>query len=216
MFTGLVEELGQLLSVEKQDDAAQVAVAAPLTAASVHPGDSVALDGVCLTVVSAQDGQFTADVMPQTLAVSTLGHLNAGATVNLERAATPTTQLGGHLVQGHVDAVAALLVRRPGARWETLRFSLPPQLAPFVVPHGSIAVDGVSLTVASMGGRWFDVSLVPTTRSCTGLGRKPVGAAVNLEVDVLSKYTLRHLQHYLDHHSLLSSLSSASVRQGVW
>ncbi|MFE9500617.1 riboflavin synthase [Streptomyces collinus] len=203
MFTGLVEELGKIESFTRQGGAARVTVVAPQVTGRVCIGDSVAVDGVCLTVTTVEGDQFTADVMPQTLTLSTLGGLSAGCVVNVERAITPTRQLGGHLVQGHVDAVGLLLARRPGDQCEVLRISLPPQLAMYVVPQGPIAVDGVSLTVVGVGGRWFDVSLIPTTLRDTGLGAKPTGAAVNLEADVLSKYMYRHLQHYLSHHPLL-------------
>ncbi|WP_435279791.1 riboflavin synthase [Streptomyces sp. 1222.5] len=211
MFTGLIEELGRVQSLTKQDRAAQITVFAPQTAGCVHPGDSVAIDGVCLTVTTAESGQFTADIMPQTLTVSTLGGLSAGAVINVERAVTPTTHLGGHLVQGHVDAVGLLLARRAGSQCEVLRFSLPPELATYVVPQGSIAVDGVSLTVVSVGVRWFEVSLIPTTLSCSGLGTKAPGSKVNLEADVFSKYLYRHLKYYLDHNPLLPSSIPRSV-----
>ena len=151
-------------------------------------GDSIAVNGVCLTVVAVDDSVFTADVMKETLDRSSLGTLTEGDQVNLERAATLATRLGGHLVQGHVDGVGTLLERRPDEHWQEVRFGLPRALTRYVVEKGSIAVDGVSLTVAAVGDDWFEVSLIPTTLARTTLGRKQWGAAVNLEVDVIAKH----------------------------
>lgn len=187
MFTGIVEELGELA----QAGEGTLTVRAPLVSADVRHGDSIAVNGVCLTVAATDGDTFTADVMAETRRRSTLGELPAGALVNLERAATLASRLGGHLVQGHVDGVGALLTRSPGAAWEDVRVSLPPELARYVVEKGSVAVDGVSLTVVAVGADWFEVSLIPTTLQCTTLGARQSGEPVNLEVDVIAKHVER-------------------------
>jgi len=185
MFTGIVEELGELVARE----GTVVTIRGPRVAAGLVPGESIAVNGVCLTVTSVRpDGSFTSDVMQETFDRTTLGTLQAGQQVNLERAATLATRLGGHLVQGHVDGVGTVLSRVPGPAWETVRFALPPGLARYVVEKGSIAVDGVSLTVTGVGDEWFEVGLIPTTLRLTTLGSKSVGELVNLEVDVIAKY----------------------------
>jgi riboflavin synthase len=189
MFTGIVEELGELV----RRDAGRVTVRGPVVAADVRPGDSVAVNGVCLTVVSLTGDRFEADVMRETLERSTLGTLMPGEPVNLERAATPATRLGGHLVQGHVDGVGTIVARTPGGSWEDVRVAVPPGLARYVVEKGSVCVDGVSLTVVAATDEWFDVSLIPTTLRVTTLGRRGVGGLVNLEVDVIAKYVERLL-----------------------
>lgn len=188
MFTGIVEELGTVVSIEEHGDAARIAVRGPLVVKDARHGDSIAVNGVCLTVVTVEEDTFTADVMRETLVRTCLGELRAGDPVNLERAATLGTRLGGHLVQGHVDAVGTVLAREPGERWEIVRLSLPPVLARYVVEKGSITVDGVSLTVAAVDDNTFEVSLIPTTLALTTLGHKGIGAPVNLEVDVIAKY----------------------------
>ncbi|RKN35207.1 riboflavin synthase [Micromonospora musae] len=194
MFTGIVEELGEVLAVTATAaDSALVALRGPLVTADARHGDSIAVNGVCLTVVDVDAGVFTADVMGETLRRSALGALRPGAPVNLERAATLGSRLGGHLVQGHVDGVGELLSREPAEQWETLRFRLPAQLSRYVVEKGSITVDGVSLTVAGVGPDWFSVGLIPTTLKLTTLGVRGVGDPVNLEVDVLAKYVERLL-----------------------
>jgi riboflavin synthase len=194
MFTGIVEELGELVRwSDTAGDSALVAVRGPVVAADVRHGDSIAVDGVCLTVVGVEGDVFTADVMGETLRRSSLGALSPGDPVNLERAATLQTRLGGHLVQGHVDGVATLLRRQPSAQWELVRFGLPEGLARYVVEKGSITVDGVSLTVAGVGPDWFEVGLIPTTLKLTTLGHKAAGDPVNLEVDVVAKYVERLL-----------------------
>ncbi|TMM37260.1 MAG: riboflavin synthase [Actinobacteria bacterium] len=188
MFTGIVEELGTVAAVEDLGDAALLRVTGPLVAGDARPGDSIAVNGVCLTVVSVDGDAFTADVMKETLDRSALGTLAEGDPVNLERAATLTTRLGGHLVQGHVDGVGTVLGRQPAQHWETVTIGLPPGLDRYVVEKGSITVDGVSLTVAAIDGDEIAVSLIPTTLALTTLGRKGPGAPVNLEVDVIAKY----------------------------
>lgn len=193
MFTGIVEELGEVAALEwPAPDAARLTVHGPLVTADARTGDSIAVNGVCLTVVDSTDGAFTADVMAETLAKTALRALRPGARVNLERAVTPSTRLGGHIVQGHVDGVGEVLQRIPGSLWEVVRFRLPTDLRRYLVPKGSITVDGVSLTVVELGeddeGHWFSVSLIPTTLRDTTLGSREAGAPVNLEVDVTAKY----------------------------
>ncbi|RLP84888.1 MULTISPECIES: riboflavin synthase [unclassified Micromonospora] len=194
MFTGIVEELGEVVRVTATaGDSALVAVRGPLVTSDARHGDSIAVNGVCLTVVEAADGVFTADVMGETLRRSALGALRPGDPVNLERAAALGSRLGGHLVQGHVDGVGELISREPAEQWETVRFRLPAALARYVVEKGSITIDGVSLTVAEVGADQFSVGLIPTTLKLTTLGAKGVGDPVNLEVDVLAKYVERLL-----------------------
>ncbi|MCU0266158.1 MAG: riboflavin synthase [Actinomycetia bacterium] len=193
MFTGIVEELGDVVAVEQLADAARLTVRGPEVSADARHGDSIAVNGVCLTVVTTADGTFTADVMRETLQRTGLGALRPGDPVNLERPLTLSARLGGHLVQGHVDGTGTVLQRTPGEHWEVVRVALPAELARYVVPKGSIAVDGVSLTVVEAGPDWFTVSLIPTTLALTTLGRAAPGTTVNLEVDVLAKYVERLL-----------------------
>ena len=193
MFTGIVEELGTVVAVESLSDAARLTVRGPVVTADAHHGDSIAVNGVCLTVVTLADQTFTADVMNETLSRSSLGSLRPGSPVNLERPVTLSARLGGHLVQGHVDGVAQIVAREPGEHWEVVRIELPDPLARYVVEKGSITVDGVSLTVAALDFATFDVSLIPTTLDLTTLGRKRPGDVVNLEVDVVAKSVERLL-----------------------
>ena len=197
MFTGIVEELGMVTDVhwlaEGADSAARLTVAGNLVMADAAPGDSIAVSGVCLTVVDVSAGCFTADVMRETLMRTTLAEAIVGTPVNLERAATLQTRLGGHLVQGHVDAVGSILDRATTPQWDVVTIALPDQLARYVVEKGSIAVDGVSLTTVEAGLTSFTVSLIPTTLQRTTLGAKAVGDLVNLEVDVMAKYAERLL-----------------------
>ncbi len=188
MFTGIVEELGALQRRDDLPGAARLTVRADVVVTDARPGDSVAVNGVCLTVVQADGDGFTADVMQETLDHSGLGGLAVGDPVNLERAVTAHTRLGGHLVQGHVDGTATVLSRSPDEHWDVVRCSLPAQLARYVVHKGSITVDGVSLTVSALGPDWFEVSLIPTTLERTTLGSRRLGDSVNLEVDVIAKY----------------------------
>ena len=188
MFTGIVEELGEVTGVEEQTDAARLTIRGPQVVAGARHGDSIAVNGVCLTVVETDGTSFTADVMAETLARSSLGALRAGSRVNLERPVTLADRLGGHLVQGHVDGTGVILARTPAEHWELVRVSLPDGLARYVVEKGSITVDGVSLTVVEVGADWFTVSLIPTTLELTTLGRKGPGDPVNLEVDIVAKY----------------------------
>jgi riboflavin synthase len=194
MFTGIIEELGEVVRLaEAGDDSAVLAVRGPLVTSDARHGDSISVNGVCLTVIDNVDGVFTADVMGETLRRSSLGALTEGSPVNLERAAALGSRLGGHLVQGHVDGVAEIIGREPGAQWEVVRFSLPPALAKYVVEKGSITVDGTSLTVMAVDDESFSVGLIPTTSKNTVLGSKNVGDPVNLEVDVIAKYVEKML-----------------------
>jgi riboflavin synthase len=190
MFTGIVEQLGEVVRLDRHGGGGVLVVHCPPVATGSTAGDSIAVDGVCLTVVEVADGTFSADVMKETLARTTLDTLGAGDAVNLERAATPATRLGGHVVQGHVDGVGSVVSRVPGDRWEDVTVALPPDLARYVVEKGSIAVDGVSLTVVAVTGApaACTVSLIPTTLARTTLGRRRTGDPVNIEVDVIAKY----------------------------
>lgn len=196
MFTGIVEELGELVGREELADAARLVIAGPTVTSDARHGDSIAVNGVCLTVVEVlPGGRFSADVMRETLDRSSLDKLQVGGRVNLERAAALGSRLGGHIVQGHVDGTGTVVARTPGQHWEVVRIALPAALARYVVEKGSITVDGTSLTVSALGRDpdFFEVSLIPTTLELTTLGRAPVGTVVNLEVDVIAKYVERLL-----------------------
>jgi riboflavin synthase len=194
VFTGIVEELGTVVSIEPLSDAARLRVRGPLVTSDAVHGASIAVNGVCLTVVDHGDGEFTADVMRETLHRSSLGALTAGSRVNLERPVTLAARLGGHLVQGHVDGTGTIAERIPGEHWEIVRVALPDDLGRYVVEKGSITVDGVSLTVVEAARDSFTVSLIPTTLELTTLGHKNVGDPVNLEVDIVAKYVERMLE----------------------
>ncbi|AWN26149.1 riboflavin synthase [Streptomyces sp. NEAU-S7GS2] len=193
MFTGIVEELGEVVAVEDLADASRFRLRGPVVTEDAKHGDSIAVNGVCLTVVETADGEFTADVMAETLNRSSLGALAAGSRVNLERPMALGGRLGGHLVQGHVDGTGTILERTPGEHWEIVKIALPAALSRYVVEKGSITVDGVSLTVVDAGDDYFTISLIPTTLALTTLGIKKAGDPVNLEVDVLAKYVERLL-----------------------
>jgi riboflavin synthase len=195
MFTGIVEELGEVTGRDVLADAARLTIRGPVVTVDAGHGDSIAVNGVCLTVAELLgDGQFTADVMGETLNRSNLGELQVGSRVNLERAAAVNSRLGGHIVQGHVDGTGRVVARAPSEHWEVVRIEVPAAVARYVVEKGSITVDGISLTVSGLGSEprdWFEVSLIPTTRELTTLGGAPVGTPVNLEVDVIAKYVER-------------------------
>jgi riboflavin synthase len=197
MFTGIVEELGEVTGRDALPDAARLIIRGPIVTADAGHGDSIAVNGVCLTVSEVlPDGQFKADVMGETLDRSSLGELRVGSRVNLERAAALNSRLGGHIVQGHVDGTGQVVSRTPSEHWEVVRIEMPQAVARYVVEKGSITVDGISLTVSALGAEprdWFEVSLIPTTRELTTLGSAPVGTQVNLEVDVIAKYVERLL-----------------------
>jgi riboflavin synthase len=188
VFTGIVEELGEVVALEQGQDLARLTVRGPLITSGAAAGDSVAVNGVCVTVTSTSDGTFSADLMGETLSRSGLGGLATGAVVNLERPMRLDGRLGGHLVQGHVDGTGVILERRPSQDWDVVRISVPPHLARYIAEKGSIAVDGVSLTISAMGPDWIEVSLIPQTLLRTTLGHRQPGDAVNLEADVIAKY----------------------------
>ena len=188
MFTGIVEELGEVVGLDDLGDAARLTVRGPEVTSDVANGDSIAVNGVCLTVTSSDGDTFTADVMRETLTRSSLAAAVPGTPVNLERSVRLADRLGGHLVQGHVDGVGVVVSRSPGEHWDVVRVTVPPGLDRYVVEKGSIAVDGISLTVTAVTGDWFEVSLIPETLKRTTLGHKQPGETVNLEVDVIAKY----------------------------
>jgi riboflavin synthase len=198
MFTGIIEELGRIERIEHSADAARLTIRGPLAVTGAAHGDSIAVSGVCLTVVDQTPDSFTADVMEQTLRMSTLDGAVVGTAVNLERAAQVGDRLGGHIVQGHIDGTSTLLAVTPGDAWRVLRFSLDSALARLVVDKGSIAIDGVSLTVSSISDaaeaeQWFEVSLIPETLTATTLGERTVGDAVNIETDIVARHVERIL-----------------------
>lgn len=192
MFTGIIEELGTIEAIESQGDAVQLRVRGPLAVSDAAPGDSIAVDGVCLTVVTHDAAGFTADVMQETLDKTTLGGHKPGTRVNLERAVTAQKRLGGHIVQGHVDGVGTVVRREPSEHWELVTIAIPAGFERYLVDKGSVTIDGISLTVVRVDddGR-FTVSLIPETLARTTLGFKEPGATVNLEVDVIAKYVER-------------------------
>ena len=188
MFTGIVEELGEVTGWQDLPDAARITVRGPLVTSDAGHGDSICVSGVCLTVVDNVDGAFTADVMRETLKRSSLGALSVGSPVNLERAVRLQDRLGGHLVQGHVDGTGEIVSKSPSEHWTVVRVSVPLELDRYVVEKGSITLDGVSLTVMAVQPGWLEVSLIPTTLALTTLGAKQPGEPVNLEVDITAKY----------------------------
>lgn len=195
MFTGIVEELGEVVRLERGRESARLTIRGPHVVADAGPGASIAVNGVCLTVVEHDADGFTADVMLETLRRTALDDLAPGVPVNLERPLAADGRLGGHIVQGHIDGTGTVRERTPGDRWEVVRIAVPPELGRYLVEKGSVAVDGVSLTVASVsdgpGEVGFTVSLIPETLTRTTLGRRGIGEAVNVEVDVLAKYVER-------------------------
>ncbi|WP_353110461.1 riboflavin synthase [Gordonia sp. (in: high G+C Gram-positive bacteria)] len=196
MFTGIVEERGEIIGREDLAEAARFRIRGPLVTSDASFGDSIAVNGVCLTVVELDDGAFTVDVMAETLRRSSLDNLGPGATVNLERAMAAGGRFGGHIVQGHVDGVGTVVSVSPSENWTVVRIAVPADLSRYVVEKGSITIDGISLTVSSIGrdddrGDWLEVSLIPTTLSETTLGITATDARVNLEVDVIAKYVER-------------------------
>jgi len=198
MFTGIVEEIGTVTRIEPSGDGVRLTVHAPVAVSDAGHGDSIAVSGVCLTVVDQGADWFTADVMRQTLDVTSVGAAGTGTAVNIERATAAHGRLGGHIVQGHVDGTGTVREIRPGAQWQVLRVSLPADLAPLVVDKGSIAVDGVSLTVSAVSDAaadepWFEISLIPETLAATTLGARTVGDRVNLETDILARHVQRLL-----------------------
>lgn len=194
MFTGIVEELGVVKSIEKQNDALRITVEGPLVVSDIKRGDSIAVSGTCLTAVEHDNASFTADVMLETLKRTSLDGIKVGDPVNLERAMTAATRFGGHVVQGHVDGVGAIISREPSENWEWLRIRIPAELMKYVVLKGSITIDGVSLTVNEVGEDFIGLSLIPETLEKTTLGSKAIGAKVNIEADVMAKHIERLLE----------------------
>lgn len=198
MFTGLIEEQGRISAIEKLPDAIKITVHGDEVLKGVKRGDSIAVSGVCLTVIDHSDDYFTADVMEQTLAMSTMRSISEGTAVNLERAALAGDRLGGHIVQGHVDGTAQVVAITPSDDWTVIRFDISRELAPLLVNKGSVTVDGVSLTVSNISDatedpQWFEVSLIPETLSVTTLGHRHVGDVVNIETDILARQVARML-----------------------
>ncbi|MGV1033927.1 MAG: riboflavin synthase [Microbacteriaceae bacterium] len=198
MFTGLIEEIGEITAIEPLGDSLRLTVHGPVVVSDATHGASIAVSGVCLTVIEQTHDSFTADVMAQSIAMSTLGTARVGTKVNLERAAQLHDRLGGHIVQGHVDGTGEILEVRPAEQWRVLRVRVPDELAPLMVNKGSITIDGVSLTLSDIGyehgGHWVEVSLIPETLEATTLGERVVGDRVNLETDVLARHVQRLLQ----------------------
>ncbi|MBA8817477.1 riboflavin synthase [Microbacterium halimionae] len=198
MFTGIIEEIGSVTAVESSGDGVRLTVRAPLAVSDASHGDSIAVSGVCLTVIEQGADWFTADVMRQTLDMSTLAGIAPGAEVNIERATAAHGRLGGHIVQGHIDGTGTVSDVRPGDKWQVVRIELPRALAALIVDKGSISVDGVSLTVSSVSAateetQWFEISLIPETLTATTLGSRAIGEAVNLETDILARHVQRLL-----------------------
>lgn len=198
MFTGLIEEIGEIVSVEPTNDGVRLTVSAKTALEGAGHGDSISVSGVCLTVIDQSTDTFTADVMGQTLIMSTLSDVAGGRKVNLERAAELGSRLGGHIVQGHVDGTASVVDVRQSGDWRVIRFALERELAPLLVDKGSITVDGTSLTVSAVSSveeadQWFEVSLIPETLTATTLGERIVGDRVNIETDIVARHVARML-----------------------
>lgn len=202
MFTGIIEELGEIVEWTPSGDAARLTVHAPLAVSDAAHGDSISVNGVCLTVVDQGTDWFTADVMAETIRMSTLRNPQPGDHVNIERAAQLGDRIGGHIVQGHIDGTAEVLSMTEGSAWRVVRLSIAPELAGLVVRKGSIALDGVSLTVSAVGQdggyHWFEVSLIPETLRATTLGQKQPGDLVNVETDILARHVARLLEQTLN------------------
>ncbi|MBS1675327.1 MAG: riboflavin synthase [Actinobacteria bacterium] len=215
MFTGIIEEIGEITAITPAGDGWRLTVRAPKAASDAVHGESIAVSGVCLTVVGSTADTFDTDVMKQTLDVAAIGGATVGTRVNIEKAMPVGARLGGHIVQGHVDGVGEVLEVRPGAAWSVLRISLPHDLAPLVVDKGSVSVDGTSLTVSSVSepaapAPWFEVSLIPETLAATTLGSRAVGDRVNLETDILA----RHVERLLAFRAADTGASRAATPEG--
>ncbi len=196
MFTGIVEEFGTIEAIEDQGDAIRLTIASEITLSDAGLGDSIAVNGCCLTVAERTEGTWTADVMAESLAKTSLGDLAVGDRVNLERAVTAEKRLGGHIVQGHVDGVGEVVARTPSEHWEIVEISLPAGMGRYLVDKGSITVDGTSLTVVEAKDDSFTVSLIPETLARTTLGFRAPGDRVNLEVDVIAKHVEKLVRAY--------------------
>ena len=193
MFTGLIQELGKVTKITKAQSSAILTINAPQSIPGISKGDSVAINGVCLTAIEVRESEFLADVMVQTLRMTNLGELTEGSFVNVELSARMDSLMGGHIVQGHVDGIAKVVARTPGEKWERFVVQIPEQISQFVVNQGSIAIDGVSLTVGEINDETLEVTLwlIPETLAKTNLSKKQAGDTVNVEVDVLAKYVQR-------------------------
>lgn len=194
MFTGIIEELGKVKSIEVQPDALRITIEGPLVVSDVKRGDSISVSGACLTAVEHDATSFTADVMQETLKLTSLNGIQVGDPVNLERAMTAATRFGGHVVLGHVDGVGEVISREPSENWEWVRVQIPKELMKYVVLKGSITIDGISLTVNELGENWIGLSLIPETLAVTTLGTKKPGTKVNVEVDVMAKHIERLIE----------------------
>ena len=195
MFTGIIEELGTVLAIEKQQDAIRLTIGAKKVLSDLGRGDSIACSGTCLTAIEIDDKGFTADVMLETLKRSSLSEVKVGDPINLERAMSATTRFGGHVVQGHVDGVGEVVSREPSENWEWVRIRVPQELLKYVVHKGSITFDGISLTVNDIEGDVIGLSLIPETLTVTTLGYKKPGALVNVEADILAKHIEKLMEH---------------------
>jgi riboflavin synthase len=193
MFTGIIEELGKIASLEKHAGGAKINIAAKIVTENTNEGDSIAVNGVCLTALEIKKDSFTADVSQETLDKSTLNKLKTGAVVNLERAVTPTTRLGGHIVQGHVDATGKFVSAKQDGDFWTVRVSFPKEIGQYLVYKGSVSVEGISLTIAELGTDYFEIAVIPKTWELTNLSSLKSGEVVNLEADVIAKYVERIL-----------------------
>jgi riboflavin synthase len=188
MFTGIIEELGKVVAIEEQPDAKRITISGPLVTSDVHRGDSISVSGACLTAVELGSGTFTADVMHETLRLTSLGALEVGSPVNLERAMNAATRFGGHMVLGHVDGLGTIVSREPSENWEWVTIRIPAELMKYVVLKGSITIDGISLTVNDVTSDTVSFSLIPETLRVTTLGQKQAGDPVNVEVDIMAKH----------------------------
>jgi riboflavin synthase len=188
MFTGIIEELGRVVAIEEQPDAKRITISGPLVTSDVHRGDSISVSGACLTAVELGSGTFTADVMHETLRLTSLGALSVGSPVNLERAMNAATRFGGHMVLGHVDGLGTIVSREPSENWEWVTIRIPAELMKYVVLKGSITIDGISLTVNDVTSETVSFSLIPETLRVTTLGQKQAGDPVNVEVDIMAKH----------------------------
>jgi len=194
MFTGIIEELGKVVAIQEQPDALRLTIAGPLVTSDIKRGDSICCSGVCLTAIEIENGSFTADVMKETLRLTSLDGVSVGDPINLERAMTMQTRFGGHHVQGHVDGVGRFISREKSENWDWVRIQIPKQLMKYVVLKGSITLDGISLTVNEVGEDFVGLSLIPETLRLTTLGYKSPGDKVNVEVDVMAKHIERLIE----------------------
>ncbi|HEX7724041.1 MAG TPA: riboflavin synthase [Pyrinomonadaceae bacterium] len=214
MFTGIIEELGRIRAIEKRGEDARIVIEAHTVTEGSRDGDSISVNGVCLTALDVKPDSFAADVSKETLFRSTLENLKEGSPVNLERAVTPTTRLGGHIVQGHVDARGEFLgSENHGDSW-TFRFAYPKEVARYLVFKGSVSVEGISLTIASLGDDYFEIAVIPKTFEVTNFSQLKPGDAVNLEVDVIAKYVERILTADAPHFSFTRRPGGRIIRSG--